>query len=111
MYARNDEIWASYLNAMENYISQFDDLLSGFDNHADMLNSYLNIWQKSGKAFKDPTISLMLLNKQVDNAGDKLIGLKSKYDYVAAAAATATQGYQQGVASGLDEESLTKLKD
>jgi hypothetical protein len=86
MYAMNDEIWASYMDAMEKYISEFDDLLSGFDNHASMLDDYLNMWEKSGKAFKDPTVSLMLLNKQVDNAGDKVIGLKAKWDYAASAA-------------------------
>jgi hypothetical protein len=37
-------IAGSYLDALTAYESKFNEMLEGFDNHADMLDSYLNIW-------------------------------------------------------------------
>jgi hypothetical protein len=93
MFDRDDAIWAAYGEALEQYLGRFDELISQFDTHADMLDSYMNIWQKSGKAFKDPTTSLKLLGAQADNAGAKVEGLKQKFDFAAEESRRMTEQY------------------
>lgn len=106
----NETIWGALKDALNAYLSDFDNLISKYDTHETMLSSWLNVWQKSGKAYKDNSLSLKLLNAQVDNAGQKLESLKIKMEGFSEAAKMAEDAYQQELNGRADPEILERLK-
>lgn len=99
----NRQMWEMFNKAIQDYISDFDNLLSVYDSHAAMLDSWLNIWKVAGKQWSNQRLSIDLLNKSIDNQSSKVQGLNEKYQFMNEELQNAQKLYELALSSGQEE--------
>lgn len=115
LYSYSEQMFSAYHTALNLYIEDFDRLISVYDSHASMLDSWSNIWRVAGQPWRNQRLQVDLLNKSIDTQSSKVQGLQQKYEFLNQELANAEEHYRLAVEThGADDkiaqESLANLK-
>lgn len=99
MYAKNDAYWAIFRETLQLYLDEFDSLIGTFDTHQTMLDSWLSIWNFSGKQYQNAAVAMNILTTSIDNQQSKVESLQEKYGFLTSQVENAERVYQAALSS------------
>lgn len=108
LYSYSEQMFAVYHRALNVYIDDFDRLISLYDNHASMLDSWSEIWKVAGQPWRNQRLQVDLLNKSIDTQSSKVQGLQQKYEFLNQELANAEEHYRLAVATHGEDDRIAQ---
>jgi TP901 family phage tail tape measure protein len=99
LHDKSAEIFAMYRQAAEVFLRDFDRLLSIYDDHTTMLDSWKELWMLAGTPWKNQRMELDLMSKSISNQTSKIKGLREEQEFLEHATMEAQRVYEAAVAA------------
>jgi TP901 family phage tail tape measure protein len=109
LYSYSESMFGAFHEALNLYIADFDRLISVYDSHTSMLNSWQEIWRVAGTPWTNQQLQVDLLNKSIETQSSKVEGLNTKYKVMNRELEKAEQHYREAIeAHGVDSNIAQK---